>query len=112
MYNATAHAVKAVDALISVGGPATAGLGGDNCHSAFGPLPIQEFLESAAALDAPVDFVSTHLYPTDGPPTVPAGRDGFADAIKGAAANVTKFGPAGMPLRITEFNAGLGLPYG
>ena len=106
MYNATAWAIKSVDPFIPVGGPATAGLGGDVCKSKFGPLGIREFLDYTSMTKTPADIVTTHLYPTDGEPTVSDVRDGFADAIKEAALNVSLFGPAGMPLVVTEFNAG------
>ena len=56
------------------------------------------------------DIVTTHLYPTDDIVDKALGRDGFSAVIAQAAANVTKFGYAGMPLVMTEFNAGLGLP--
>lgn len=46
--------MKAVDASIPVGGPATAQLAW-----------IPEFLEFCSSSGAPVDFVSSHLYPTD-----------------------------------------------
>jgi len=78
MCNATARAVKAVDEQIQVGGSATAGLGGDVCGADFGPLTIKDFLTYCDADDTTVDMVTTHLYPTDGIATVPAGRDGFA----------------------------------
>ena len=52
LYNASASAIKAVDKGISVGGPATE-------H-----LNIENFLSQAKEYDAPVDFVSTHNYPT------------------------------------------------
>ena len=57
------------------------------------------------------DIVTTHLYPTDDiVRNAGGGRDGFSKVIKQAAANVTSFGYPGMPLVMTEFNAGLGLP--
>ncbi|KQV54702.1 MULTISPECIES: cellulase family glycosylhydrolase [unclassified Caulobacter] len=54
LYKATAKAVKDVDPLIKVGGPAT---------SAVQWLP--QFLGYCAQNNAPVDFVSTHIYPGD-----------------------------------------------
>jgi hypothetical protein len=57
------------------------------------------------------DIVTTHLYPTDDiVRNAGGGRDGFSKVIKQAAANVSSFGYPGMPLVMTEFNAGLGLP--
>lgn len=54
LYQYTANAIKNVDAQIRVGGPATA-------NDAWVP----EFLAFCAANHLPVDFVSTHHYPTD-----------------------------------------------
>ena len=90
LYDATARAVKAADASLLVGGPATAMLAW-----------IPEFLAATAAAGSPVDFVSSHLYPTD--PFLNATRDAFMDAI--AAASIEA---GGVPFFLTEFNAGLG----
>jgi xylan 1,4-beta-xylosidase len=54
LYKVTARAIKSVDASLQVGGPATA----DNQW-------IPEFLSFCSHNSAPVDFVSTHHYPTD-----------------------------------------------
>lgn len=54
LYNASAMAVKAVDSEIKVGGPATMQLG-------FLP----DFLNACKESNFPVDFVSSHFYPTD-----------------------------------------------
>ncbi len=54
MYRETALAIKGVDASLKVGGPATA----DNQW-------IHEFLEFCGRTETPVDFISTHHYPTD-----------------------------------------------
>ncbi|HZM80559.1 MAG TPA: hypothetical protein VFC19_32885 [Candidatus Limnocylindrales bacterium] len=47
LYEVSAHAVKAVDARIRVGGPASAAVG---------------WLDDQLAAKAPVDFLSTHIY--------------------------------------------------
>jgi len=96
LYNWTALAVKSVDSQILVGGPAT-------CQTGW----ISEFIDFATSNQVPFDFISTHLYPTD--PNVPPTPLGFAETIRDAcnslgAAKIT------VPLVITEFNAGLGLP--
>ena len=53
--------------------------------------------------------MTTHLYPTDD--QAAKTRDGFAARIRETAANVSRLAPhAGVPLVMTEFNAGLGLP--
>lgn len=94
MYKETALGIKAADPLVPVGGPATAMLAW-----------IPEFTAWCAANGAPIDFVSSHLYPTD--PQLPAGRDAFMDAIANATQQAAA---AGLPFLLTEFNAGLGVP--
>ncbi|MGH7319422.1 MAG: GH39 family glycosyl hydrolase [Candidatus Rokuibacteriota bacterium] len=54
LYRHAAEAIKGVDPSLRVGGPATA-------KNAW----ISEFLEYCDANGVPVDFVSTHHYPTD-----------------------------------------------
>lgn len=54
LYKATAAAVKGVDPTLRVGGPST---------SATQWIP--QFLDYCTQANAPVDFVSTHIYPGD-----------------------------------------------
>jgi xylan 1,4-beta-xylosidase len=54
MYAATARAIKAVDPQLHVGGPATA----DNEW-------VPELIAYCTANAVPIDFISTHHYPTD-----------------------------------------------
>jgi len=54
LYRYTVEAIKGVDAMLKVGGPATAA-------NAW----IDDFLAFCKANDLPADFVSTHHYPTD-----------------------------------------------
>ena len=54
LYRVTANAIKRVDPSLKVGGPATARDGW-----------IEEFLEFCDRGNVPVDFVTTHHYPTD-----------------------------------------------
>lgn len=54
LYRSTAQALKGVDPSLRIGGPVTA-------MNAW----IPEFLDFTRAQDLPVDFVSTHHYPTD-----------------------------------------------
>ncbi|MDR2382088.1 MAG: hypothetical protein LBE08_13150 [Bifidobacteriaceae bacterium] len=85
-YAATAAAVKAVDPALRVGGPTTinfvpdARFAGETEDTSvhlrsedladltswdWRPVWVEEFLDYCAARDLPVDFVSTHPYPTD-----------------------------------------------
>jgi xylan 1,4-beta-xylosidase len=54
LYRHTVEAIKSVDASLKVGGPATA-------QTAW----IEDFLEYCQQHHLPVDFVTTHYYPTD-----------------------------------------------
>lgn len=54
LYQVTAAAIKQVDSVLKVGGPATS-------NNAW----IPDFLAFCKESGAPVDFVSTHQYPTD-----------------------------------------------
>jgi xylan 1,4-beta-xylosidase len=54
LYDATAHALKSVNARLRVGGPATA-------QAAW----IDRFVRHAVENQIPVDFVSTHVYGND-----------------------------------------------
>ena len=54
LYRYTVQAIKAVDDSLNVGGPATA----DNAW-------VAEFIAFCKANNLPVDFVTTHHYPTD-----------------------------------------------
>jgi len=96
LYATLSSAVKSVHPALQVGGPATAQVGW-----------VPEFLAWTRSAGAAVDFVSTHLYPTD--PSVPVDRDGFASVINNTAALAAA---AGLPLLMTEFNSGLGIPNG
>ena len=97
LYNASAHALKSVDARIRVGGPATATLG----H-------VTDFARRAAEM--PIDFISSHLYPSEAPctdPSQPYGRDPdcFAKLVLNASRSLRKVG--GLPLYLTEYKEGL-----
>jgi xylan 1,4-beta-xylosidase len=89
LYRYTAEAIKDVDAMLKVGGPATA----DNAW-------VVDFLAFCRANNLPVDFVSTHQYPTDdfGKP----GDDTEAQLAAAEAQKVRK--QAGdLPLYYTEW---------
>jgi xylan 1,4-beta-xylosidase len=93
MYKVTARAVKAVSPDIKVGGPASAQLG-----------LMSEFLYRAKSQGLPVDFVSTHLYPTD--PVVLQEPAGFASALDGYVKQVRAFDP-NLEVYLSEYNSGL-----
>ena len=97
LYNATAHAVKAVDSQIKVGGPATAQL-----------QDVKQFHDLATAGGMPFDFVSTHMYPTD--PQLGKGvhwdPSGLIDHVKAARASVPD-----KPFYLTEYNVGCCIGY-
>lgn len=86
LYEATARAVKAVDAGLRVGGPSTSVFVPDDRYKGeyedrgaqhatatatdvdaleWRPVWIEELLAWCASRDVPLDFLSTHLYPTD-----------------------------------------------
>jgi len=86
LYEATARAVKVVDPELKVGGPSTSVFVPDDRykgewedrsveHAAaeaedvdaldWRPVWIEEFIDWCARRDVPLDFLSTHLYPTD-----------------------------------------------
>ena len=94
LYHSTAKAIKAIDSQLQVGGPATAQLSW-----------IADFISAAHSAEAPFDFISSHLYPTDLVQT----RESFMDAIANATALARA---ANVPFLVTEFNAGLNLPAG
>lgn len=101
MFVATFRAVKAVDASLQVGGPATAQLAW-----------LPEFIVNATAASTVPDFVSSHLYPTD--PVVSGDRRGFTTAIEEAVQSIEEASSAAglsnpPPLFLTEFNCGLSI---
>jgi xylan 1,4-beta-xylosidase len=86
LYKVTAQTIKALDPQLRVGGPATSNfhipetalqngsakeLAGEAVATGKGgdwePIWVEDFLKYCAANHLPVDFVSTHPYPTDYP---------------------------------------------
>ncbi|WP_036963544.1 GH39 family glycosyl hydrolase [Promicromonospora kroppenstedtii] len=86
LYEATALAIKEIDRELKVGGPSTSVFVPDDRYRGewedrsvehataeaedvdaldWRPVWIQELIDWCAARDVPVDFLSTHLYPTD-----------------------------------------------
>jgi xylan 1,4-beta-xylosidase len=96
-YQRTADALKSVDEGLRVGGPATA----DNAW-------ITPFLDFCDAHDAPVDFVTTHHYPTDafGDPgdDTKAQLAASSRSVLRERARATHTRARGLPLYYTEWN--------
>ncbi len=97
LYRRTAEAIKSVDSGLKAGGPATA----DNAW-------IQEFLDFCATNSVPVDFVSTHHYPTDafgqpGADTVTQLEHAPRDIMRAQVAK-SRDEARGLPLYYTEWN--------
>jgi xylan 1,4-beta-xylosidase len=86
LYEATARAIKAIDPLLKVGGPSTSVFVPDARYSGdtydrtaevatgqapdpdaldWQPVWVRELIDYCAERDLPIDFLSTHLYPTD-----------------------------------------------
>jgi len=89
LYNNTVVTIKSVNKDLKVGGPATAGSGW-----------IADFMSFTRQNNVPVDFVSTHEYPTDIEPLA-------TDTLIKVAKN-TKSIVGSTPLFYTEWNSGLG----
>lgn len=66
VYRKAVEAVKAVDAGLRVGGPATSNFAPDKSGE-YRPVWVEDFMKFCAAEKLPVDFISTHPYPTDFP---------------------------------------------
>jgi len=101
LYNSSARALKAVSPKLRVGGPATMQV-----------LHVADFVEAVIKDDLPMDFVSTHLYPTD--PECPKGPNADIDCFTRLIheARDTVRNNTNAEFLITEYNAGLGLKDG
>ena len=103
LYEASAFAVKEVDAALQVGGPAISP-GADEW--------LRPFADFAARRDVPVDFVSKHAYTSGPAQPVPFG---VHQTLAPAATLLDQFASprrllrdtalAGLPVHITEFNS-------
>ena len=99
LYKATATAIKAVDSQLQVGGPST---------SSTAWLP--EFLSYCDTNNAPLDFVSSHVYAGDnqgrlfGPGTAMSQNEVIPEAVRRARAKIdaTKF--KDMPFWLSEWS--------
>jgi xylan 1,4-beta-xylosidase len=99
LYNSSARALKAVSPKLRVGGPATMQV-----------LHVADFVDAVQAAKLPLDFVSTHLYPTDPECPDASDLDCFKRLIHEARDYVRQH--TSVPFYITEYNAGLGLKEG
>jgi xylan 1,4-beta-xylosidase len=97
LYSHTAQAIKTVNSSLQVGGPVTA-------RNAW----VEEFLDYCEKNDLPVDFISTHIYPTD-----PLGFEGanteeqLANSPRGLLreqARLTRERARGRPVFYTEWS--------
>ncbi len=100
LYDASARALKRVDAGLRVGGPASSKANW-----------LEDLIRHCDASGTPLDFVSSHLYPQDeyvdyqdraGSPHAPGGF--FAATIAEAVRKVHALRP-GLPVHWTEWNA-------
>jgi len=98
LYNESAFAVKAVDASLKVGGPASQEL-----------LDAVKFVSHARAMGAPFDFVSTHIYPTD--PECPTGENWGPECLPSRVKALRAALDPAVPLFITEYNVGCCIGY-
>jgi xylan 1,4-beta-xylosidase len=105
LYDATAAAVKAVDAAYRVGGPATAGLD----EGAW----IPEMIAHCAETGAPIDFISTHSYGVDGAVDeygrdrhwLKAAPDSVVRDVRKVRAQVLESAMPRLPVFFTEWSA-------
>jgi xylan 1,4-beta-xylosidase len=97
LYRETARALKEIVPELRVGGPATA-------HNVW----IEEFLNDCEQTGTPVDFVSTHHYPTDRVVHLTGGTEAQLTAmqrdIMREEAQDTRRRARGKPLFYTEWN--------
>jgi xylan 1,4-beta-xylosidase len=97
LYSHTAQAIKTVNSSLQVGGPATA-------TNAW----VEEFLDYCETHDLPVDFISTHIYPTDALGFEGANtEEQLANSPRGLLrdqARLTRERARGRPVYYTEWN--------
>jgi xylan 1,4-beta-xylosidase len=97
LYRATARALKGVDAALRVGGPSTA-------QGAW----VDDFVAYGKRHRVPIDFISTHYYPTDALGTANTNTtEQLAGAPRGimrTRAFETKRSAGGRPIVYSEWN--------
>jgi xylan 1,4-beta-xylosidase len=97
LYSSTAEAIKSIDSSLKVGGPATA-------KNEW----IPEFLDFCEKNHVPVDFISTHHYPTDafgkiGADTMTQLQNAPREIMREETA-MTRDHARGLPVYYTEWN--------
>ncbi|SCY71985.1 xylan 1,4-beta-xylosidase [Nitrosospira sp. Nl5] len=97
LYRTTAETIKNIDSALKVGGPSSA-------QNAW----IPEFLDYCDKHKLPVDFISTHYYPTDafgkiGTDTLTQLEHAPRDVMK-KRAKIANAQARGLPLYYTEWN--------
>jgi xylan 1,4-beta-xylosidase len=90
LLKVTYHAIKGVSSRLRVGGPAT-------CQLQWIPETLQYAQDNNLALD----FISTHIYPTD------FGDQNVSRTVMQDKLQIAHQQAHGTPLYITEFNSGL-----
>ena len=99
LYNASAVALKHVSPLLQVGGPASA-------HLQY----IPDFIADISALGWPLDFISTHSYPSDSGDGYPctSASETDPDCFSRLVQNNRDFAAAtGLPFYLSEYKEGL-----
>jgi xylan 1,4-beta-xylosidase len=108
LYERTAQAIKIVDPRLVVGGPATSGAGAAAGQPPWG----RRFLEHCRRRSIPVDFFSTHPYPTihtadlagEGDMTWD-GPDRLAADLRGVEDLLAATGYSGLERHFTEWSS-------
>jgi xylan 1,4-beta-xylosidase len=108
LYRRTSRAIKRVDSRLRVGGPASAGSAD---HPGVAPWG-EQFLSACHDLDLPLDFFSTHPYPTLHPVDLEGrgymtwdGPGRLLEDVKGYASLLERAGFPDVERHYTEWNS-------
>lgn len=100
LYKATAVALKSIDSTLTVGGPATSSA-----------LWLPEFMDYCAQNNAPLDFISTHVYAGDRQNLLFGDTDRYPqtdvipEAVKRSRQKIDATAFRGRPLWLTEWSS-------
>lgn len=107
LYAASAAAIKKVDSSLRVGGPATSGSGDNIGHAPW----LADFLRVIKERELPLDFMTTHPYPTRHPFDPEAGGSMVWDVperqkldLEGIDVDLAAAGLTGIERHYTEWN--------